>query len=60
MPDNLDITRPLDAQRVSLSQEHEVVYWTNTLKITRAQLVQAVSEAGTYISDIKKWLANRR
>lgn len=56
MSDNLKIRRPLDAQRINLTQAWEVEYWTRTLDVTELRLRVAVKTVGTYVVDVKNFL----
>lgn len=47
MPDNLQKKRPEDANRINLSQRHEIDYWCNKWSCTEDELRQAVKKAGT-------------
>lgn len=56
MPDDLTKKRPQDAEKINLSQQHEIDYWTKALYTTEAKLRDAVSKVGPYVSDVKEYL----
>ena len=58
MPDDLTKKRPQDAEKINLSQQHEIDYWTKALHTTEAKLRDAVSKVGPYVSDVKEYLRN--
>jgi hypothetical protein len=49
MSDNLENREAEDRARVSLSEEHEVQYWTEKFGVTREELVEAVDQVGTSV-----------
>jgi len=46
MPDNLDDPGPQDGKLISLTEEHELDYWTKTLGVTRDELRALVDKHG--------------
>ncbi len=44
---------PEDAQRISLSEPHEVAYWTKALGVTKEQLEAVVKSAGPMAKDVR-------
>jgi hypothetical protein len=48
--DDLSKTGPQDRSRINLHEEHEVRYWTEVLGVSKAELEQAVKEAGSSVS----------
>ena len=44
---------PHDRERINVHEAYEVKYWTNTLGVTKEQLVQAVTQAGPMVKDVK-------
>lgn len=48
-----------DRSRISLSQDHEVRYWTRELGISTAELWNAVAMAGSSPDDVRKFLRRR-
>jgi len=47
-------------QRINMSQEHEVRYWTEKLGVTREELQKAVDTAGSTVSAVEKQLRGGR
>lgn len=47
MPDNKQITHPLDAKRIDINDSYEVRNWTQSLGCTETQLRAAVQAVGT-------------
>jgi len=56
MPDDLTKKRPQDADKINVSQQYEIDYWTKTLHTTEAKLRAAVSKVGPYVSDVEEYL----
>ena len=56
MSDDPNKTRPQDAQRINMNQDHEVRYWTEKLGVSRDHLQQAVDRAGPMADDVAKEL----
>ena len=56
MADDRNLRGPQDRQRINLSQEHEVAYWTRKWGITREQLADAVRKAGSMVSAVAQKL----
>lgn len=56
MPDNLQIKRPLDANRINIHEPYEVNYWCKELGVTKQQLINAVTAVGTYTSKVRAHL----
>ncbi len=53
MADDPTKRAPQDAQRISLSEPHEVAYWTKALGVTKAELEAAVKAAGPMAKDVR-------
>jgi hypothetical protein len=45
-----------DRSRISLSEEHEVRYWTKTLGVTKEQLTAAVHKVGNSAEAVRREL----
>jgi hypothetical protein len=45
-----------DRSRISLSQSHEVSYWTSELGVSEAELRRAVESAGNSVEDVRRFL----
>lgn len=56
MPDDLTKKRPQDADKINVSQQHEIDYWTKALNTTEAKLRVAVSKVGPYVSAVREYL----
>ncbi len=52
MPDDPRKRGPQDRSRISLSEEHEVRYWTKRLGVSREQLEAAVNKVGHSASKV--------
>jgi hypothetical protein len=46
MADDRNERGPRDRQRVSMSEDYEVAYWTRKWGVSREQLAEAVRQAG--------------
>jgi hypothetical protein len=47
MPDDLSDRGPQDRARISLSEEHEIRYWTEKFGVTKERLTEAVDQVGS-------------
>jgi hypothetical protein len=56
MPDNKNITHPLDAKRIDIHDPAEVRNWCKSLNCTEAQLKAAVLVVGTSGAAVRKHL----
>ena len=56
MPDNKAKTRPQDAKRINVNEDHEVRYWTKELGVSTEELKAAVKKAGTSAEAVRKEL----
>lgn len=56
MPDNKNITHPLDAKRIDINDPAEVRNWCHSLGCTEAQLRVAVQIVGTSGAAVRKQL----
>jgi hypothetical protein len=54
MADDPKETRPQDAQRVNVNQDHELRYWTAKFGVSAEQLKQIVNCAGPMADDIRR------
>ena len=54
MADNPNETRPQDAQRVNVNQDHELRYWTAKFAVSAEQLKQIVNRVGPMADDIRR------
>ena len=56
MPDNKNITHPLDAKRIDSHDPAEVRNWCKSFGCTEAQLKTAVNAVGTSGAAVRKYL----
>ena len=56
MPDNLNDPGPQDGKLISLTEDHEVAYWTKALGVTRHQLEDAVAAVGDSAAAVREHL----
>jgi hypothetical protein len=54
--DNPTLTRPRDAQRVNVHQEHELRYWTQKFGVSAEQLREAVEQVGPMVEDVADYI----
>jgi hypothetical protein len=59
MSDDLNNRGPQDRALISLSEEHEVRYWTETLAVSRETLQDAVAKVGNGAEAVRGYLAAR-
>ena len=60
MPDDPNIRGHQDRIRISLTQEHEVRYWTKRFDCTREELTKAVEHVGHMVTDVERWLQQHK
>lgn len=56
MPDDLTKKHPQDADKINVSQQYEIDYWTEALHTTETRLRAAVSKVGPYVSVVREYL----
>ena len=56
MSDNLNNRGQQDRIRINVHEEHEVIYWTRELGVSRDQLESAVRAVGVMAADVRKHL----
>ena len=56
MSDNLNLRRPQDSSKISLTEAWEIRYWTHTLGVTESQLRAAVAVAGHGAAAVRRHL----
>lgn len=59
MGDDLNKSGSGDRERISLSQDHEVAYWTKALGVSEQELRDAVSAVGNMAADVRARLTNK-
>lgn len=60
MTDSPTKTRPQDAQRVNVNQEHELQYWSEKFGVSAERLKSAVERVGPMADDVAKELRWRK
>jgi hypothetical protein len=56
MADDLSNRGAQDRSRISMSEEHEVRYWTQALGVSREELQRAVDKVGNSADAVRKEL----
>lgn len=56
MSDDKTYTDGLDRQLISMSEDYEVEYWTQTLGVSRAQLQRAIDRVGNSVDAVRDYL----
>ena len=56
MSDDMKNRGPQDRARISLSEEHEVRYWTRALGVSKEQLAAAVQAVGSSADRVRAHL----
>lgn len=59
MPDDKNKGRSQDRNLISLTQEHEVRYWTKALEVSREQLEELVRQHGHSAAKIREALKKK-
>jgi len=59
MADDLTNRGAQDRSRISMSEDHEVRYWTKELGVTREQLQRAVDKVGNSAAAVRKELGSK-
>lgn len=59
MSDDLTNPGPEDGKLISLTEEHELDYWSAELGLTRDELRVAVGAAGHSAKAVRDWLATQ-
>lgn len=59
MPDNPRKRGTADRRRISLTQEHEVAYWTRRLGVNRRMLKEAVQAVGHEVKAVQAYIKER-
>ena len=54
MADDPRETRPQDAQRVNVTQEHELRYWSQKFGVSPEQLKRVVGRVGPMAEDVER------
>ncbi len=59
MSDNTNTRGEPDRSLISLSQDHEVAYWTRALDVTEDELRDAVRAVGSSADKVREYLRSR-
>jgi hypothetical protein len=59
MADDLKNRGAQDRSRISLSEDHEVRYWTEHLNCTRQQLEGAIAAVGNSADKVREYLRKK-
>jgi hypothetical protein len=57
MADDPNKTRPHDAQRVNVNQEHELRYWSQKFGVSPEQLKKVVGRVGPMADDVERTIS---
>lgn len=60
MPDDRSNPGPEDGKLISLTEDHEVTYWTKALNVDRAKLKEAVDAVGHSAQAVRFYLDGPR
>src|SRR5262245_25398883 len=60
MADDLTKRRPQDPKKINLSEDWEMKYWCDKLKVSPEELKAAVSARGSSVAAVEKRLAGKR
>jgi len=55
--DDPALTRPQDAQRVNVDQEHEIRYWSEKFGVSAEMLREAVEQVGPMVENVADYLS---
>jgi hypothetical protein len=59
MADDPKVTRPQDAQRINVNQDHELQYWSERFGVSSDELKRAVSRVGPMAADVERALGRQ-
>lgn len=59
MSDDMNNRGPQDRARISLTEEHEVRYWTHALGVSKEQLAAAVKAVGSSADRVRAHLGKQ-
>jgi hypothetical protein len=60
MADDPNKTRPQDAQRVNVHQEHELRYWSQKFGVSPEQLKKVVGRVGVMADDVERAISGSK
>ena len=52
--------REVDRSRVSLEEDYEVRYWTQTLRATKQEIIAAIAAVGNELHMVRRYVENYR
>jgi hypothetical protein len=58
--DDPNKTRPQDAQRVNVHQEHELRYWSQKFGVSPEQLKKVVGRVGVMADDVERAISGSK
>ncbi|MCE7064957.1 DUF3606 domain-containing protein [Dyadobacter sp. CY326] len=56
MADDKTKKGPADSNRINISEDYEVAYWTEALGVSKEKLTDAVHQAGPTVKAVKEYL----
>jgi hypothetical protein len=59
MQDNLKDNGPKDKSHISLNEDWEIIWWTQNLGISAAQLKEVIRKVGNSIVRVKEYLKKK-
>ena len=59
MSDDLSNRGPQDRSRISLTEDHEVDYWTKAIGVSREALIKAVNAVGPSAEAVRNYLKGK-
>jgi hypothetical protein len=60
MADDPKMTRPQDAQRVNVNQEHELRYWSQKFGVSNDRLKEVVARVGPMAKDVERAISGSK
>lgn len=59
MPDDLKRKVPEDPRKINIDQGWEIEYWSKELGVSKLELEAAVTIAGHWVTDVKRFLGKK-
>ena len=56
--DNLKEKKPRDSSKISLEEDWEITWWTQSFGVSRKELEEAIQKVGNSVEKVKEYLAN--
>lgn len=60
MADDPTKTRPQDAQRINVNQDHELHYWSQKFGVSPEQLKKVVGRVGVMADDVERAISGSK